>query len=298
LQAACRYTQQLASTHYENFPVLTRFVPARLRQHFANVYAYCRWSDDLADEVAGHQQSLELLDWWQQQLEAAYRGRPQHPVMVALAETVKAFSIPQEPFLDLLTAFRRDQMQNRYATFANVCEYCDHSANPVGRLVLYLCERYSDERAALSDAVCTGLQLTNFWQDVANDAEKDRIYIPGEDLAHFGVSEAEILGRRFTAKFGRLLEFEVGRAREYLLAGLPLACEMRGRLRIVVAMFAHGGLAILRKIGSVGYNVLDSRPVLNKWDTCPIAARALLSAVGRSRKRQKRPAPQGVECAP
>jgi squalene synthase HpnC len=283
------YTRRLAETHYENFPVVSRFVPPRLRQHFANVYAYCRWSDDLADETGGGQRSLDLLDWWQEQLDGCFDGDPSHPVMTALAETVQTFAIPREPFCDLLWAFRRDQVQPRYATFAELCDYCRGSANPVGRIVLYLCDRFNDERAELSDAVCTGLQLTNFWQDVAIDVLKGRIYLPLEDLQAFGVPEQDILDGRYSPEFADLLAYEARRAEDCLLAGVPLAGEMPGRLKIVVAMFAHGGLAVLRKIRRIEYNVFQQRPMLARRDFATIAARAIVTALGgRSGRRVSR----------
>lgn len=275
LEQAQGYTRNLADTHYENFPVVSVFVPKPLRQHFANIYAYCRWSDDLADEVGDQERSLELLDWWQWELDLCYLGQANHPVMVALAETVERFEIPKQPFIDLLTAFRRDQRQTRYDTFDDLVDYCRCSADPVGRLVLYLCERYNGERAALSDAVCTGLQLANFWQDVSRDIDKGRIYLPREDRVRFGVDEADLVARRFTPQFAELLRFEVDRAEALLRRGRPLARQMPGRLKIVIAMFAEGGLAILEKIRRIEYNVLDRRPKLTKWDMACVAARSL-----------------------
>ena len=275
LDQAEEYARRLATEHYENFPVLTRFVPAGLRQHFANVYAYCRWSDDLADEVGDRERSLVLLDWWQEELDRCYRGEARHPVMVALAPTIDRFAIPRAPFLDLLAAFRRDQRQFRYATFADLRDYSRCSADPVGRLVLYLCERYSDERAALSDSVCTGLQLVNFWQDVGIDLDKGRIYLPLEDCARFGVSESELLERRHTPEFAELLSFEVGRAEALLRAGLPLGREMPGRLKLVIAMFAQGGLTIARKLRRVDFDIFSRRPTFGKSDGIGVVLRSL-----------------------
>ncbi|QDU63732.1 All-trans-phytoene synthase [Planctomycetes bacterium Pan216] len=275
------YTKRLATSHYENFPVLSVFVPKGLRQDFANIYAYCRWSDDLADEVGDRDRSLRLLDWWQAELEACYLGAPRHPVMVALSRTIEEFSIPRDPFVDLLGAFRRDQRQQRYATFEELRDYCRGSADPVGRLVLYLCRAFREETAALSDSVCTGLQLANFWQDVAIDIDKGRIYLPEEDRERFGVGESEIRDREFSDRFAALMAFEVERAEDWLRRGLPVADFLPTRLGIVVGGFARGGLAILRKVRGIGYNVLERRPKVTKWDLAGVLCRSVGSRVWR-----------------
>src|SRR5579863_8719194 len=192
------YCCRLARSHYENFSVATWFLPKKLRQDFFNVYAYCRISDDLGDEVGDPAASLALLDEWQAELEACYAGAPRHPVFVALAETVRQFSIPRHEFSDLLIAFRQDQTVTRFETFNDVLGYCRYSANPVGHLVLYLCGYSDAERQQLSDYTCTALQLANFWQDVVVDYGKGRIYLPLEDLRRCGVSEDDIACRRVT----------------------------------------------------------------------------------------------------
>src|SRR5271156_632081 len=201
LEQAREYCRRLARTHYENFSVATWFLPKHLRQDFLNVYAYCRISDDLGDEVGDATAALTLLDEWQAELEACYRGSPRHPVFVALAETVRKFEIPQHEFSDLLIAFRQDQSVTRFETFPDVLAYCRYSANPVGHLVLYLCGYRDAERQQLSDYTCTALQLANFWQDVARDYDKGRIYLPLESLAKFGVTEDDIAQRRCTPQF-------------------------------------------------------------------------------------------------
>src|SRR2546429_2482683 len=198
---AQEYCRQLARTHYENFSVATWFLPERLRQHFCSVYAYCRISDDLGDEVDHPAASLQLLDEWEGELHACYAGSPRHPVFVALAEPVRKFDIPMQPFADLLKAFRQDQTITRYPTFNDVMDYCRYSANPVGHLVLYLCGYRDRERQALSDFTCTALQLANFWQDVSRDLEKDRIYIPADLMTAQGVTEADLFARRFDSRF-------------------------------------------------------------------------------------------------
>ncbi len=217
IEEARRYCERLAKSHYENFLVAGVFCPKPLRQHFYNVYAYCRVSDDLGDEIGDTRKALILLDWWEDELDAMYRGEPRHPVFVALAETVAKFGIPAEPFRDLLTAFRQDQATTRYETFDEVIGYCHYSANPVGRLVLYLCGYNDPQRLALSDKTCAALQLANFWQDVTRDLDKDRIYIPLEDMRRFGYTEPQLFARQFTPEFAALMQFEVDRARICLM---------------------------------------------------------------------------------
>src|SRR6202167_3064937 len=215
LAEAREYCRQLARAHYENFSVATWFLPKRLRQHFFNVYAYCRISDDLGDEVGNPRASLEMFDQWEAELDACYEGVPRHPLFVALAETVRQFDIPRKPFADLLTAFRQDQTTLRYPTFDDLVGYCKNSANPVGHLVLYLCGYRDAERQTLSDFTCTALQLANFWQDVSTDYEKGRIYLPLRDLQHFGVTEDDIAAQRNTAGFCDLMAFQVDRAYDW-----------------------------------------------------------------------------------
>jgi squalene synthase HpnC len=282
-KTASEYCFHLARTHYENFPVLTWFVPKPLRLHFANVYAYCRWSDDLADEIGDTQESLRLLDWWRGELLSCYEGEPRHPITVALSETIKEFQIPREPFLDLLSAFRRDQTQVRYDTFEDLLSYCRQSADPVGRLVLFLARRTDERFLRWSDSICTGLQLANFWQDVAVDWRKGRVYLPQEDLRRFGVSECDLPALKATDEFRELLRFEVERAEEYLNAGRPLPRIMPGRLKFVVALFAEGGLGILRKIRARDFDVLSARPKLSKSSYVGIVGRAVRTALGKPR---------------
>src|SRR6267142_559244 len=242
------YCRRLARTHYENFSVATWFLPARLRQHFFNVYAYCRISDDLGDEVGDSAASLQLLDQWEAELNACYDGHPRHPVFVALAETVRMFEIPKQEFADLLTAFRQDPTVTRYETFVDLLGYCRYSANPVGHLVLYLGGYRDDERQRLSDYTCTALQLANFWQDVSADYAKNRIYLPLEDLRRFGVIEDEIRTAHNSPAFREMIRFEVERAREWFAQGLPLASKVSGELAIDLELFSRGGQEILNAI--------------------------------------------------
>jgi squalene synthase HpnC/squalene synthase HpnD len=276
---ATRYTRWLATHHYENFNVVSWLLPRRLHQHFYNLYAYCRWADDLGDEFSDPAKALSLLDEWEQELLDCYAGRPLHPVFVALCETVTALNIPIEPFSDLLIAFRRDQTVRRHATWDDVFDYCRYSANPVGRLVLYLCGYRDAERQRLSDATCTALQLANFWQDVARDLEKGRIYIPLEALAAHGLSEDDIVQRRFDARYVALMKELIARTRQLFAEGMPLARSVDSELRVDIEMFSCGGLAVLDAIEAIGYNTLEHRPSLSKSKQLRLLARALLLRV-------------------
>jgi squalene synthase HpnC len=275
LARAQRYCTRLALTHYENFSVASLLLPRRLLRHFHAVYAYCRWADDLGDETGGGQHALDLLAWWRGQLLQCYQGRPNHPVMVALQNTIRRFHIPPEPFLNLLLAFEQDQVVKRYETYAQVLDYCKNSANPVGHLVLYLCESFDRERAGLADCICTGLQLANFWQDVARDFAIGRVYLPEEDQRHFGYTQEDLRAHRFTPAFGALLRFEVERTRELFYRGWPLVDRVPAELRPDIELFIRGGLGILRKIERAGYNVWARRPVLSKWEKAVLLCGAL-----------------------
>src|SRR5919204_391562 len=226
LEQSRAYCERLARSHYENFSVATWFLPQKLRPHFCSIYAYCRISDDLGDEVGDPQQSLALLNAWEDELNACYAGSPRHPVFVALRRTILECGIPRDPFANLLIAFRQDQTVTRYQTFEDLLGYCVHSANPVGRLVLYACGYSDSERQGLSDFTCTALQLANFWQDVSVDYQKGRIYLPLEDLRRHGVREADISARKASPEFIELMKFEVARAREWFARGLPLAAAV------------------------------------------------------------------------
>jgi len=263
---ASEYCRRLATTHYENFSVIGRLLPRALRRHVYHIYAYCRWADDLSDEVGDPERSLELLEWWERELRACYAGEARHPVFVALEGTIREFAIPPEPFLALLEAFKQDQRQTRYATFDELVGYCRGSADPVGRLVLYLGRCCDPERAALSDSICTGLQLANFWQDVCRDFAIGRVYIPQEDLLRFGVGEEELTQAPASKNLRALLKFEVDRAEEWLRRGLPLVELMPRSLSGDVWLFAQGGLKILTKIRRLDYDVVTSRPKVSKLD--------------------------------
>jgi squalene synthase HpnC len=274
-----RYTRWLATHHYENFNVVSWLLPRRLHQDFYNIYAYCRWSDDLGDEVADPRRAVELLDAWEDELRLIFEnGRgPAHPVLIALAETIRAKNIPIEPFRNLLRAFRQDQTVHRYATWDDVLSYCEYSANPVGRMVLYLCDYCDEERQRLSDFTCTALQLANFWQDVSRDLEKGRIYIPFDALAEQALSEADIVKRRFDARYVALMKSLIERTRELFQSGMPLAGQVEPFLRVDLEMFSRGGIAVLDAIEASGYNTLEHRPALTKWTQTRMLVRALAS---------------------
>jgi len=269
------YTRSLATTHYENFSVATYLLPRHLRQHFYNVYAYCRWSDDLADEVGNPALALELLDWWENELRQCYAGTATHPVFIALRQTIETFDIPMQPFSNLLTAFRQDQRVHRYPTWDSLLGYCENSANPAGRLVLYLCGYRDSRRQSLSDLTCTALQLANFWQDVSRDLDKDRIYIPVEDFSACGLSERDLFERRFDERYANLMRLLIARTRELFEHGLPLAGTVDPHLRIDIELFSRGGLAVLDAIESIGYNTLGKRPTINNAAKLFLLMRAL-----------------------
>jgi squalene synthase HpnC len=276
LAAAQEYCRHLARTHYENFSVATWFLPQRLRQHFCNVYAYCRISDDLGDEVGDPNASLQLLDQWEEELDACYSGSPRHSVFVALAETVRKFDIPRQPFSDLLRAFRQDQSVTRYPTFEDLLGYCRYSANPVGHLVLYLCGYRDSERQASSNFTCTALQLANFWQDVSRDYAKGRIYLPLEDLQRYGVSEDDIASARNTPAFCEMMRFQVKRAHDWFDQGMPLIGKVDPNLAVDIELFSRGGQEILKAIGRQEYAVLGRRPAISKSRKLALVARAAL----------------------
>jgi squalene synthase HpnC len=275
LAEARAYCRQLAESHYENFHVVSRFLPKALRPHFQSIYAYCRISDDLGDEVGDRSVALALLHLWGQELDACYEGRARHPVFVALAETIRACAIPKEPFADLLAAFRQDQTVTRYATMQDVLGYCRYSANPVGRLVLYACDEVNDENFRLSDATCTALQLANFWQDVRVDWAKDRVYLPQDDMRRFGVTDETIAKGMATPEFCALLRYEVEYARSLFEEGLQLIGRVNRDLAIDLDLFSRGGLEILRAIERQDFDVLTARPALSKRTKIALALRAI-----------------------
>ncbi len=276
---AIAYCDRLTSSHYENFQVATWLTPRPLRPAFRSIYAFCRWSDDLGDEVDTPAEATHLLAWWRGELTAMFAGdAPRHPVMIALAETVSTHALPIGPFEDLISAFEQDQVVREYETYDQLLDYCRRSANPVGRLVLHLGGPHEAEDVRLSDLTCTGLQLANFWQDVARDLAIGRIYLPREDRDRFGFRRDDLLALRFTPEFAALLAFEVGRARDLLRRGRALVDRMPGPLAIDVDLFSRGGLAILDRIEAVGFDVLTTRPKLGKVAKFRLLAGAILGA--------------------
>ena len=290
-ESAQQYTRWLATHHYENFNVASRLLPEELHQHFYNLYAYCRWADDLGDEVPDTQRALELLNWWERELGLCYEGRPAHAVYIALRETIIAKDIPRQPFADLLKAFRQDQTVKRYSTWEAVLDYCVYSANPVGRLVLYLCGYRDEPRQQLSDATCTALQLANFWQDVSRDLEKGRIYIPLDAAAHHGVREDDIVSRRFSAGYVALMKDLIARTRVLFDQGLPLAQQVEGKLSVDLEMFSRGGMAVLDAIEAQGYDTLNRRPSISKVKQASLLGGVL---IGRLFSFKREPAPTSV----
>jgi len=282
LSAAEHYTHWLATHHYENFRVVSWLLPSRLHQHFYNVYAYCRWADDLGDEIPDTKHSLQLLDEWDEELQRAYRGAASHPVLIAVGETARELDIPIDPFRDLLIAFRQDQTVHRYGTWDDVIGYCRYSANPVGRLVLYLMGYRDAERQALSDATCTALQLANFWQDVGRDLEKERIYIPLDIAASHGVSETAITQKRFDERYASLMKDLIARTRSLFDAGATLANRVSREFRVDVELFTRGGCAVLDAIETMGYDTLNRRPALDRRVQARLLGRAVISRIADS----------------
>jgi squalene synthase HpnC len=280
IDRAFDYCERLARGHYENFPVASRFLPARLRRHVWSVYAFARSADDFADEPRYAGRRAEALDYWETELERAYHGEADHPVFIALSETIEACDLPVVPLRDMLTAFTMDLSVSRYPTWAALERYCAHSAHPVGRVVLYIFGYRDPSLHAFSDDICTGLQLANFLQDVAIDLTKGRIYLPEEDLRHFGVSESSLLGRLGPRgrdgepAFRDLMRFEVARARALLERGRPLVDKVGRQLGFELSMIWHGGATILDKIEAVDYDVFRRRPQLNRADKARLMARA------------------------
>lgn len=277
LEESLAYTRWLATHHYENFHVVSFLLPKRLHQDFYNVYAFCRWADDLADEIGDTKESLRLLAWWRTELQAMFAGNPSHPVFVALEGTAARYFLLEETFDDLIKAFEQDQVVTRYRNFEELFQYCRYSANPVGRLVLGLCGYRDAARQELSDATCTALQLANFWQDVIVDLEKDRVYLPLDVLARHDYPVEALFERRFDGRFRGAMKESIGVARELFLKGLPLAGQVDRRLSIDLELFSRGGLKILEKIEQQDYNVLGSRPSISKVERVGL----LLGAITR-----------------
>ena len=279
--AARAFCRAVASRHYENFSVATLLVPRRLRQHLANVYTFARWADDLADEAASPAEATAALGDWRQRLEACFAGRPDHPVFVALAETVTETGLPMQPFSDLLNAFEQDQTTTRYATRAELLDYCRRSANPVGRIVLGLEGCRDPDLVRMSDAICTGLQLVNFWQDITRDRLAGRIYLPAEDMARHGVTEPMLATPPAAEAVRALIRDEVSWARECFNAGADLPVLAPRSLRPAIAMFLAGGRAVADAIERAGFDTLARRPIVSRGVKLWLAGKALVAVTTR-----------------
>ncbi|MEZ5351374.1 MAG: squalene synthase HpnC [Bryobacteraceae bacterium] len=276
------YTRWLATSHYENFHVVSFLLPKHLHPDFYNVYSYCRWADDLGDEIGDAAESLRLLAWWDDETRAMYENRATHPVLVALGETVRRHGIPSEPFHHLIRAFVQDQTVTRYRTLDQLHDYCVYSANPVGRLVLHLCGYRDGERQRLSDFTCTALQLANHWQDVSVDLDKDRIYLPLDVLERHGSGEDDVTARRCTPGFAAAMRELVSHARTLFAQGLPLPRMVDRRLALDLELFSRGGRKILDKIEARGYDVLAGRPSISKPERLGLLLSAAMSVVTRA----------------
>ena len=269
------YTRWLATHHYENFQLVSFLLPKDLHQDFYNVYAFCRWADDLGDEIEDREESLRLLAWWRSELLAMYQGEAVHPVFIALRTTVVRREIPVEPFDRLIRAFEQDQTVTRYNNFEELLNYCRNSANPVGHLVLYLCGYRDAERQRLSDFTCSALQLANFWQDVTVDLQKDRVYLPLDLLAKHGYTLEELFARKYNYAFQSAMGDAVDVAQDLFRKGLPLIDMVDWRLSLDLDLFSRGGMRILQKIRLNGYDVLSARPRITKAERLGILVQAI-----------------------
>ena len=281
VEQSYEYCRKLAKSHYENFTVASWFLPREKLPHVYAIYAFCRFVDDLGDESPGDR--LSLLDWWEKELRSCYSSTPSHPIAVALRETIHRFEIPQEPFLKLVEANRMDQRIRRHRTYEDLLYYCEHSANPVGRLVLHLFGYRDEGRQRLADATCTALQLTNFWQDVRRDLDMGRVYIPQEDMERFGYTEDKLQAGVVDDSFRDLMRFQVDRARALFDEGAGLVDTVEGVVRLDISLFTLGGLHILKAIERRRYDVLSRRPTLSKIARAWLVAR---TAAGLKLKRK------------
>jgi len=284
LAAAEAFCREVAARHYENFTVATRLVPPRLRQHLANIYAFARFSDDLVDEAADPVAAARGLAAWREELADCFAGRPRHPVFVALADTARRTGLEPRPFHDLLDAFEEDRrfdaarVSVRYADRAAVEAYCRRSADPVGRIVLALEGCRDAERVAMSDAICTGLQLVNFWQDVSRDRRAGRVYLPRDDMRRHGVAEEALDAPVAAAPLRSLVRDEVAWARERFAAGAPLVDVAPAVLRPAIGLFLAGGRAVADAIERAGFDTLVRRPTLARTTKLRLAVRAWWAA--------------------
>lgn len=284
LPTAEKYCRRIARGHYENFVVGSVLIPRHLIQDLYNIYAFCRQSDDLADETGDAEKGKQMLAVWKSELALCYSGTPTHPIMIALQNTIKKFDIPSDPFEALISAFVQDCTVNRYETYDEILDYCSRSANPVGRIFLWVFGHRDEERHALSDKICTGLQLANFWQDVARDWEKGRIYIPLEDLRSYGCDESSIAEKKITPSFRSLMRFEVERAQELFDEGEVLPRIVNRRLGVDLELFRRGGMAVLDGIRRNDYDVLTRRPEISKSQQIGLFFGSVMRIMHRTRR--------------
>ena len=277
-EQAFRYCEKVTYDHYENFPVASVFIPRDKRKHICAMYAFARIADDFADEPGmSPAERIDSLNVWEEQLAECYQGEASHPVFLALKETIDRFEIPQHLFQNLLHAFRTDVTTHRYETFEDVLGYCTNSANPIGRLILLLLNYRGERFTEPSDALCTALQLTNFWQDVSVDLAKDRVYIPLEDIHEFGYSEEALFKHSVTQEFRDIMIYQIERTERIFLEGKPLLDSVGRDLSFELKLTWHGGRRILRKIEKSGYDVLHARPSLSRWDKTGVLFSSLFS---------------------
>lgn len=281
LAEAQAWCKTLATTHYENFHVATFFLPAALRPHFHSVYAFCRTSDDLGDEVADKATATRLLAAWRGMLHECFTQpeRSRHPVFVALQPTIAARTLPIEPFDDLISAFEQDQVYTHHESLATLEHYSRYSANPVGRLVLLVSGYRLEELMQLSDEICTGLQLANFYQDVVEDRERGRRYIPADAMRRFGVSDEQLIARHFDSNVRAMMEFLVCDARARLLRGQHITGLVSRDLASTLQLFINGGLAILDAIAAQDFDTLRARPVVTKGAKVRLLGGALVGKI-------------------
>lgn len=276
IKKAYQHCRSIARDHYENFPVASFLIPARLRNHVYAVYAFARHADDLSDE----KHDAAALDEWGQLLHHSLKGKAEHPILLALADTIHRFELPVDLFDRLIFAFMQDLRKTRFQDFDELYAYCKNSANPIGQIILYLNGYRDKELLKFSDNICTSLQLTNFWQDITIDYQKDRIYIPQDEMVGHHVTEIQIRDRIFNHNFRDLMKSLVDQTMNLFRGGLPLFGRIHGRLKWELKFTIKGGMAILDKIADMEYNVLKARPVLNKLDWTKIGLNLALNRNG------------------
>jgi len=274
-KGAFQYCQVLAKSHYENFPVASRFIAAKKRKYVWALYAFARTADDFADEIKDPQESLNRLADWDEKLDAAIKGTPEHPIFIAIKKTIEDCQIPPSLLHDLVSAFRMDVTKKRFGTFEELLYYSRYSANPIGRLVLLIHGYQNEEQFSWSDKICTALQLTNFWQDVTRDNLKDRIYIPTDFMSKYQYSESDLFNKIYNPRFANMLKELVEKTEALFYEGLPLITSLDKKLKFEIKLTWHGGMHILNKIKQLNYNVLEERPKIKFKDKIAILSKAM-----------------------